>query len=84
MCGQLLAVGGVDPTEQDSHARKPTDSIHRYNPATNSWEVISHMPTARCDCLVAVLPSNELMVVGGNIHGAYGACTDIVEIGTLV
>ena len=84
MCGQLLAVGGVDPTEQDFHARKPTDSIHRYNPATDSWEVISHMPTARCDCLVAVLPSNELMVVGGRIHGAYGDCTDVVEIGTLV
>ena len=83
MCGQLLSVGGVDPTDLDPHARKPTDSIHRYNPATDSWEVISHMPTARCDCLVTVLPSNELMVVGGRIHGAYGGCTDIVEIGTL-
>jgi len=77
MCGHLLAVGGVNP-------KKVTDRIHRYNPATDSWEVISHMPTARCDCLVAVLPNNELMVVGGRIHGVYGDNTDIVEMGTLV
>ena len=84
MYGQLLAVGGVDPTKEDPHARKPTDSIHRYNPTNDRWEVISHMPTARCDCLVTVLPSNELMVVGGRMHGAFGDYTNIVEIGTLV
>jgi hypothetical protein len=25
------------------------------------------MPTARYDCLVAVLPTNEVMIVGGDI-----------------
>ena len=84
MYGQLLAVGGVDPAKEDPRARKSTDSIHRYNPTNDRWEVISHMPTARCNCLVTVLPSNELMVVGGRMHGAYGDCTNIVEIGTLL
>ena len=79
LCGQLLAVGGSDDISY-------TTAIHQYNPATNSWEVISYMPTARCDTLVAVLPGNKLMVVGGYTHtsGAmFGSRTDIVEIATL-
>ena len=56
--GQLLAVGGQD-------YRNKTNNIYSYNRETNSWEVISHMPTPRYQCLVAVLPHNELMVVGG-------------------
>ena len=72
---QLLAVGGSD----DSF-RNYSTAIHQYNPATNSWKVISHMPTARTSSLVAVLPGNKLMVVGG----CTGSCvTDIVEIATL-
>ena len=67
---QLLAVGGEDARYNE------TDAVYRYNPANNFWEVISHMPTARCRCLVAVLPSSELMVVGGG--------TDSVEIASVV
>ena len=43
-----------------------TSAIHKYNPTTNSWGLISNMPTARCLSLVAVLPTNVMMVVGGN------------------
>ena len=57
--GKLLAVGGRD---KDC---KPTANIHKYNPTTNSWDLISNMPTARFCSLVAVLPTNEMMVVGG-------------------
>ena len=57
--GKLLAVGGFDAS------MKPTSAIHKYDPTTNSWDLISNMPTARYDCLVAVLPNNEMMVVGG-------------------
>ena len=28
------------------------------------WDLITNMPTARYDCLVAVLPTKEMMVVG--------------------
>ena len=76
LCRQLLAVGVHDDNSY-------TTAIHQYNPATNSWEVISHMPTARYDTLVAVLPGNKLIVVGGYIRtsGAlFGSRTDIVEI----
>ena len=74
--GQLLAVGGVDSDG------KMTTVIHMYNTTTNSREVISHMTTPRCRCLVAVLPHNELMVVGGFIAG--GDKTDSVEIASIV
>ena len=58
-CGQLLAVGGVDSDN------KPTTAVYMYNQATNSWNVISHMATARRRPFAAVLPNNQLMVVGG-------------------
>ena len=71
--GQLLAVGGCDKDF------KATAAIHKYNPITNSWNHISNMPiTTRFLCLVAVLPTNEVMVVGGWI--SLGWNTDKVEI----
>jgi len=74
LCGQLLAVGGNDNDD--------TTAIHQYNVATDSWEVISHMPTARSEPLVAVLPGNKLMVVGG-FDTVVENVIDIVEIATL-
>ena len=61
--GRLLAVGGHD---SDS---KKTTAIHMYDTTTNSWKVISHMTTPRYRCLVAILPHNQLMVVGGRTAG---------------
>ena len=71
---QLLAVGGYNSEEKDSN------NIYSYNTETNSWGVISHMPTPRCWCLVAVLPSHKLMVVGGETDNVD---TDKVEIAEL-
>ena len=73
--GQLLAVGGSD---EDNEA---TNAIHKYNPTTNSWDQISYMPTARYGCLVAVLPTNEMMAVGGGI--SLGTTTAIVEVANI-
>ena len=56
--GCVLAIGGA-------YSRSPTGSIHCYDVATNSWSVIGKMPTPRYSALTAVLPSNELVVVGG-------------------
>ena len=74
--GQLIAVGG-----EDSHNEKTTNSVYAYDPTTDRWDVISTMPTARFHCLVAVLPGNQLMVVGG-YTGSYGSQTDKVEVAT--
>ena len=68
---QLLAVGGHD-------SGKYTTAVHVYNSGTDSWEIISHMTSAQCNCFTAVLSDNQLMVVGGYIDGL--STTDTVEI----
>ena len=80
LCGQLLAIGGLDSDD------KPTTAIlYVYNQATNSWNVISHMATARSDCFAAVLPNNELMLVGG-VARINDKCinVDSAEFGSLI
>ena len=57
--GQVLAIGG------EIQFGAPTGAIQRYDERTNSWSVIGEMPTPRTWPLVAVLPSHELIVVGG-------------------
>ena len=71
--GQLLAVGGKDSDG------KHIANVYIYNPSNNSWEVISHMATPRRQCYVAVLPDNQLIVVGGYIDSGHTK-TDAVEI----
>ena len=73
--GRLLAIGGRDSD------KKPTSAIHMYNPTTDSWEAISHMRTPRCDCIAAVLPNNQLIVVGG--YTSAFTITDSVEFATV-
>ena len=72
--GQLMALGGYNLDG------KNTNNIYMYNTETNSWEVISHMSTPRCRCLVTVLPGCEIIVVGGQTNTGE---TDTVEIATL-
>ena len=71
--GRVLAIGG------DDGADNRTGAIHCYDVATNSWSVISEMRTPRCRVLAAVLPSNELVVVGG-LDASGHRCT--LEIGS--
>ena len=73
---RLLTIGGLDT------ANKPIIAVHAYQPITDSWEIISHMTTPRSECLAAVLPNNQLMIVGGRtIHNRL--CSS-VEFGTVV
>ena len=72
--GRVLAIGG------DDGAGNPTGAIHSYDMATNSWSVIGEMPTPRSRVLTAVLPSDELVVVGGVNKASRTMCT-ITEIG---
>ena len=74
--GRLLVIGG----EMDSGG--PTTAVYMYDSTTNSWEIISHMTTGRCDCFTAVLPENRLMVVGGYAGDDFRTLTDMVELAT--
>ena len=71
--GQLIAVGGRDSDNE------PSSDIHKYDPSTNTWEVISHMATPRSECLAAALPDNQLMVVAG--RDSDNKDMDSVELG---
>ena len=75
MHGQLLIVGGRNCDD------KVIATICLYNTIANSWEVIGCMATSRCRCLGAVLPQNELIIVGGFTSNWK---TDSVEIVTMV
>ena len=57
--GELLAVGGLD------EGNRKTSAIYLFKPVTNSWELISNMPTSQYNRLVAVFPTNKIIVVGG-------------------
>ena len=73
--GELVAVGGADAVG------KSTAAVHKYNPTTDSWDIISNMPIARSYCLVAVLTTNEMMVVGGFTANFYSSLID--KVGTV-
>ena len=61
--GRVLAVGGIHGIS--SSRTKITGAIHCYNGGTDAWSAVGEMPTPRYAALVAVLPSQELVVVGG-------------------
>ena len=71
--GRLLAIGGKD-------SEKATTAVYMYNSTANSWEIISHMTTARYSCFTAALPDDRLMVVGGKADYYE---TDTVEFATV-
>ena len=71
--GHVLAIGG----EHCDSTGKPTTAVQIFDPVGNSWKVVGQMLTTRSKCFAAVLPDNQLMVVGG-CSGAYRA-TDTVE-----
>ena len=63
MGGCLLTVGGsttVDFRKGDTKA-----SIHAYIPGTSSWIPIGNLMYPRDRCIAALLPSGELLIVGG-------------------
>ena len=70
--GHLLAIGGMDDSGN------PTSDVYRYDPHTDSWNVISQMKIKRSTCLAVTLPEDHLIVVGG--YTQRGIKTDSVEI----
>ena len=73
--GHLVAIGGADVSD------KPTADVCRYDLQTDSWLIITKMKTKRYCPLVAVLPEDRLIIVGG-CDTPYQP-TDSVEIGSL-
>ena len=78
--GQLLAIGGVDAEGKHS------TGVHAYDATTNSWQIISHMTMPRSKCIAAILPDNQLMVIGSrtDTSGTYMKFCDSVEFGRVI
>ena len=72
---RVLAIGGYN------RYSGRTGAILCYDVATNSWSVRSEMPTPRSGVLTAVLPSDELVVVGG-YNASGNMCSTALEIGS--
>lgn len=76
--GHVLAIGGI----HKGSIGNPV--IHRYNKRRNSWNFVGEMPTQRYNTLVAVLKSNEVVVVGGETdesdHGSGSKLTEIITV----
>ena len=57
--GALIVVGGND--------NGPKNSLHMYNPLTQSWVHAGEMLVAVDSTCTVTLPSGEMMVIGGQI-----------------
>ena len=87
--GKIYVIGGAT-TEPGSkevalYANRPQRSVgtnEAYDPATNSWEERSSMPTARNHAASGVV-DGKIYVIGGRVGSAFipiGSNTDIVEV----
>ena len=82
LSGHLLAIGGSRSADNSSTSASST-AVYAYKPTTDSWEVMSQMSVARCECFaVTLLTNNKLMIVGGCMHGYY--FIDSVEFANLI
>ena len=80
--GELVAVGGESSSDTE-YRTTCTGVVHKYSPVTKSLDTVSSLQISREKCLVAVLPENEIKVVGGCTGGYIDNYTDEVEVATL-
>ena len=60
MGGTLLALGG-----RESTSSPPSDAIHAYSASTKAWVKIASVPEACHSATAELLPSGEVMLIGG-------------------
>ena len=80
LCGQLFTFGGNTSASQNNPF--PSDNVYTHDPSRNTWKLVSNLKTPQFKSLVAALPGNELMVVGGITDTGFN--TDAVEMASVV
>ena len=75
MGGTLLALGGDESTSSP-----PSDAIHAYSASTKAWVKIASLPQACSHATAELLPSGEVMLIGG--YDSDGNRSEAVYIGT--
>ena len=87
--GKIYVIGGASthPGSKETavHPARPhrsMDTNEVYDPATNTWETRSPMPTARNHAAIGAV-NNKIYVIGGRVGAAFmlvpASSTDIVE-----
>ena len=61
MKGALLAIGGC----QESRSLRSESTIYLFQPCKQQWTIVGNLPIQRSNCRCTVLPSGEVLVVGG-------------------
>ena len=77
MGGTLLALGG----RESIISSPPSDAIHAYSASTKAWVKIASLPQACWGANAELLPSGEVMLIGG--EDTEGNSLKAVYIGTL-
>ena len=71
---QLITIGGGKPL---------SSAIHAYSPSTNSWVHVADLPVDGCHSTCAVvLPTGELLVVGGENESGLLHCPFRADVGS--
>ena len=69
--GSVLAIGGVHDGVYDT-----AKDIYVYQPVTNDWKKVGDLPCARSNCSCTLLPSGEILIVGGRQSKGYTTRVD--------
>ena len=74
---RILVLGGQEK------GGKPANVALTYNAASNSWTEATRFSRARSQCIAAVLPSNELLIVGGYVGSNFTKDVSVCEVAKL-
>jgi len=69
--GSVLAIGGFHGSIYNT-----AKAIYVYQPVTNDWEKVGDLPFARSNCSCTLLPSGEILIVGGRHSTGYTSRVD--------
>ncbi|MCS6825234.1 MAG: hypothetical protein NZ553_01335, partial [Caldilinea sp.] len=74
--GTVLVVGGYDPTDESFTIFA---SAERFHPATNTWSPVAPMTTPRQHHVAVLLPSGEVLIVGGENRDGLVASAELYD-----
>ena len=72
--GKVLVVGGSRDNESRTNISLNTTEL--YDPATGTWSIVANLITARANHTATLLPSGNVLVVGGDTAELYDQATD--------
>ena len=72
--GALLAIGG----RWENSSLRSESAIYLFQPSKQQWTMVGNLPTQRSTCRCTVIPSGEVLVVGGLMNA------QLLDVATIV